>query len=127
MIRCRRYVGLLAAGAVAIFAIVTGCDDRPQLPPNYVEQQPPAPATEPTVERPTTQELISGPYTALKLDPLPIRLSVPSGWKLVTLGAITMLEGPTPSGDASIRFADRGYSTQQNIDLLYRREKGSGR
>jgi len=99
-------------------AMLCGCDDRPQIPPelldpNQESQTPPAPP------RPTTQQLTDGPYSRIKLDILPLTLDVPTGWKIVRMGALVLLEGYTPVDQARIQLAVRDRLSQSLVDALH--------
>src|SRR5262245_53680451 len=73
-----------------------GCDP-PKAPP---PPQPTAEATtQPTPQRPTTQQLLSGTFKKVPLPSAPLSISVPESWKIEPVGAITFLTGPTPSSE----------------------------
>jgi hypothetical protein len=106
---------LTAAIAVAsLLALGWACDSKKDAPP------PGPPATVPTLTtqpaagaapaatRPTTQELISAPRKSLVLGGFPLRLDVPPGWKLTTVGTATYLEGEAPHGEVRIQLVPQG-------------------
>lgn len=117
---------LVALGGLC--ATHVGCDEPP-VPPELQEPTTPAETTDAKEPpRPTTQELVSGPYTRIRLDTLPLTLSVPIGWKIEPLSNLVLLEGFTPAGQVRIQLSTRDHVQQSVVDALYsgaRREADS--
>jgi hypothetical protein len=99
-------------------ASLIGCDRHP-APPTPPPTASAAPASpEPT--RPTTQELLEGPYKKLPLPGMPLAVQVPAGWKIEVEGSLTFLEGPTPTGNAMIQLAQRESRSPDQVESLLR-------
>ena len=112
-----------ACGAVVVLAAAgpgTGCDDAAAPPPNVVADQPAAKPHEADPARPTTQELLEEPRTLIALGELPLTVRVPRGWAVKTLAGTThvLLEGPTPSGDASIQLNVRPSASAEKLGMI---------
>src|ERR1700733_1694871 len=92
---------------------VIGCY-RPPAPPPPAASAAPA-AAQPT--RPTTQELLNGPYKKLTLPGMPLAVQVPASWKIEVDGPLTYLEGPTPSDNAMIQLAQRESRNPDQVEI----------
>jgi hypothetical protein len=103
----------VAAVAVALGMHCVGCDTRSA--PSA--QSSDASTTRPD-SRPTTQQLLTGPYKTLFLTGTPLSIRVPEIWKLDPAGALNFLEGPSPSGTSIIQFADRGLLKPDQYETL---------
>lgn len=100
-----------------------GCD-RPAPPPPKLTAPPPAATQE---VRPTTQELLSGPYKRIALPGMPLSVQVPESWK-IEIGKdypATFLAGPSPSGQARIQLSKPDSFTfkQEQIDAIVAKAK----
>jgi hypothetical protein len=108
--------------ALALTASFIGCDDRSKVPAEIeekVQRQQEAQNEQAAPPRPTTQELVSGPYQRIRLETVPLTLDVPQSWKIEHLGTIALLQGPTPFDSARIQFARRDPVNQSTLDVLY--------
>jgi hypothetical protein len=96
-----------------------GCDDASEPPPHLVADQP-EPKPHKAEARPTTQELLEGPRKPVSLGELPLTVQAPKGWGLKTLSGTShvLLEGPTPSGDASIQLNVRPTTSAARLELI---------
>jgi hypothetical protein len=110
-------VGLLLAGI--------GCDDKNSLPESVQKAAAKAQDQAGTPQRPTTRELVNGPKRRLKLTPIPFTARVPVSWKIENLGSgnLTILGGPTPSGEAQLQVTARSPATAEDIDIIKRASK----
>jgi hypothetical protein len=114
----------IACGAAVmlagIFAVGGGCDDTSAPPPHLVADQPAAKPVEAEPTRPTTQELLQGPRKPVSLGDLPLTVRAPGGWALKTLANTThvLLEGPTPSGEATIQLNVRPVINAQKLEMI---------
>jgi len=71
--------------------------------------------------RPTTQELLDGERVTLSLDILPLRMKVPTQWKITrpgSSGRLVVLEGPTPGGLAQINLKHQDPPTPKAFEQL---------
>jgi hypothetical protein len=113
--------------ASALAASLPGCDDRSKVPAEIEErvkrQQQEVQNEQASPPRPTTQELVSGSYQRIRLETVPLTMSVPQSWKIEHLGNIALLQGPTPFGSARIQFARRDPVNQPTLDVLYNSAK----
>ena len=113
----------LACGAAALLAgaicVGSGCDDASDPPPHLVADQPAPKPVEADV-RPTTQELLEGPRKAVSLGELPLTVQAPKGWGLETLSGTShvLLQGPTPSGEASIQLKVRPSTSAAKLEMI---------
>jgi len=117
---------LAATVLVAIVLVAFGCDDSSSVPPSVQQAAVKAKAHGPQAPpRPTTQELVNGPKRRLPLTPLPFSVSVPPSWKVQSLGAgsITVLTGPTPSGEAQIQLTSRATAKKEELEIIRRAAK----
>lgn len=102
--------------AMLTLSLLVGCEPEEPVPPPEI-QQPAAPAG-PT--RPTTQELVDGPRHELSLGSLPATISVPKSWELRSPTGqvpITVLAGPTPTGEAVLRLLKLNKLSPQTHQL----------
>jgi hypothetical protein len=110
----RKRINMMLLAALA----AVGCEQRPAPPP----PPPPAAAVVEETTRPTTQQLVSGPYKELTLPGLPLAVQVPQSWTITQAERLSLLEGPTPADTATIQFAQRdplrGDDLQSFIDRL---------
>ncbi len=97
---------ILALGIVAI----GGCGRSEDSTPTASEPPPPT--------RPTTQDLVSGDRTELDIKSAPLSVKVPPSWKVELVDGITMLEGPTPSGDTTITVTTLPGMSSRRIELM---------
>jgi hypothetical protein len=114
---------LLVAGLL-ICAIA--CDDSTSVPPSVQDAATKAKAQGPQGPlRPTTQELLQGSRKRLALTPLPFSVNVPTSWKIDSLGSgsITVLTGPTPSGEAQIQLSSRSTIKKEDLEVVQRAAK----
>ncbi len=118
-----KHVLLIAVGLLLIVAI--GCDDKDSLPESVQKAAAKAEDQAAVPHRPTTQELVNGPKRRLKLTPIPFTARVPTTWKIDNLGGgnLTVLEGPTPSGEAQLQVTTRSQATAEDIDIIKRASK----
>ena len=107
--------------AIGAFA---GCDQRPAAPPATMPAAVAAALTE--TSRPTTQDLLSGPYKEMLLPGLPIALQVPQSWKITQAGPLSLLEGPTPADTATIQFAQRDPLRAEDVQTFIDRLRQEG-
>jgi hypothetical protein len=109
----RNSVGILLLAAL----LASACDEKPSAPAVLSEQARHA-AEGP--KRPTTQELLTGPRKRIVLGPMPFSVRAPASWKIEVLPAngISMLQGPTPSGEAQIQLSTRPTTSSQDLDRL---------
>ena len=115
---------VLVLGALLMTAIA--CDDSTSVPTSVQEAATKAKAQGPEgPARPTTQELIKGSRKRLALTPLPFSVSVPTSWKIDSLGSgsITVLTGPTPSGEAQIQLTSRATMKKEDLEVVERAAK----
>src|ERR1043166_1307910 len=93
--------GWLSIVAVALLA--GACDERPQAS-KAVQQAASQGNQDP--QRPTTQQLLTGPRTRLTLGAIPFSVRAPLSWRTRVLASsgVTILTGPTPSGEAQIQL-----------------------
>jgi hypothetical protein len=91
--------------------VVAGCDRSPTPPPPAADET--APDT-----RPTTEELLSGQRTQLDIKSAPLSIKVPASWKIEMVDGLSMLEGPTPSGDTTITIATLPGMSSKRIDMM---------
>jgi hypothetical protein len=88
-----RFGVALAAVVAGTILIGAGCDDRPTPPPPAAQRNADGSQTDPSAPpRPTTQELVAGPYKHLQLAPLPLTADVPQSWEVEN----NTLKGPIP-------------------------------
>jgi hypothetical protein len=59
---------------------------------------------------PTTQQLLTGPKTPLRLGEIPLVMDVPKNWGLQSIaeGSVITVSGPASSGEINIRLGGRG-------------------
>ena len=113
----------LASGAAVLLAgmigVGSGCDDASDPPPHLVADQP-APKPIEAEVRPTTQELLEGPRKPVSLGELPLTVQAPKGWGLGTLSGTShvLLQGPTPSGEASIQLKVRPTTSAAKLEMI---------
>jgi hypothetical protein len=93
-------------------AVISGCDRSPAPPPQTADAMP-APAT-----RPTADELMSAERTQLDINSAPLSIKLPTSWKIVMVDGVSVLEGPTPSGETTITIATLPGMSSHRIDLL---------
>jgi hypothetical protein len=108
---------VLMIGLAAIM-MASGCN-RPKPPP-------PPPATQaaaPEPVRPTTQQLLTGTYHKIPLPGMPLVVDVPQGWTIDTAAGLTFLQGPTPSGTATIQLAVRDPYSPVQLEMIVQRGK----
>jgi hypothetical protein len=87
----------LIVGLAMAFSVL-GCDKKKQEA-EHVDVPASRPAvTRSAATRPSTQDLLNGPRKSLILGALPLRMSVPETWKIVTADSASWLEGSTPHG-----------------------------
>jgi hypothetical protein len=98
-------------------AFLFGCDRHPEPPPAAptAAAAVSAPAQPP---RPTTQELLSGPYKTIVLPGMPLSVQAPQSWKIDVEGPLTFLQGPTPTDDAMIQLAQRETRSSDQVENL---------
>jgi hypothetical protein len=97
---------------------VAGCDRRPARPPQARTPEN-EPATQPAEEpRPTTQELVNGPYKVVPLPSMPLAVKAPASWKIDVSGPVVFVGGPTPYGTATIQLAQRESIKSEQLDIL---------
>lgn len=102
----------------AMLATGLGCEPDDARPPAGAGN--PGATSPPASARPSTQALLEGPRHDLKLDFLPLTMSVPESWQLKTISgevAVTVLSGPSPHGDVAIRLSRLITLTPQTADL----------
>src|SRR5205807_2797935 len=70
--------------------------------------------------RPTTQDLLTGERTSLKLGSLPLVMDVPKSWKVESpTGGGEWLQGPTPHGQVRIQLTSQGTPfTSSTLNLM---------
>ena len=112
---------VLLAGAMGVGS---GCDDASDPPPHLVADQPAAKPHE-AEARPTTQELLAGPRKPVSLGELPLTVQAPKGWGLQTLSGTShiLLQGPTPSGEASVQLNIRPTTSAEKLEMIVRGAK----
>ncbi len=108
-----RAATIAAAAAVLAGSLAAGCEEPPVAPP-ILTSEPSAPP------RPTTQELVQGPRTSIPLGSIPLTVRAPAGWAVKNMEgtSLTLLEGPTPAGEASIQFNDRPLTSAAKLEIL---------
>jgi hypothetical protein len=99
-----------------------GCDESPAPPPQLAQ---PAPATAPA--RPTTQELLTGPYKKIPLPNMPLTLTVPQSWN-IEVGKdfpATFVTGPSPSSTIFIQLSQPDANTfkQEQLETILNRAR----
>lgn len=100
-----RVIGWLAVGGLIL--AVGGCGKKKSTAVELPEAGHKARAEQ---AGPTTQQLLNGPRTRIKLASLPLSLEVPKGWAISQPEgtSITFLEGPLPSGgEAHIQLTSK--------------------
>jgi hypothetical protein len=113
---------LLSIAFVGVSLI--GCDDSNTLPPEIQEQlrqqeQQQTPKDPSAKPRPATQELVNeANYKRISLQPLPLTLNVPPGWKPEPFGPRTLLEGYSPTDLVRIQLAQRPHLTDLQYEAL---------
>src|SRR5450432_1981612 len=108
----QRMVRLIFFMAWGVFLI--SCNRSPKPPPaSAISAQ-----TKPEAARPTTQELLSGPYKRMVLPGMPLAIQVPQSWKIEVDGSLTFLQGPTPTDNAIIQLAQRESARPDQIEIL---------
>jgi hypothetical protein len=100
------------AACVLLLGALGGCEDRPSVPPHVVEQ------VRQNQQQPDPHQLLHGPRKRLTLTPVPISLEVPASWDLEKLGTITLVRGPTPSGEAMLQPLTRPTLTGEQVEML---------
>lgn len=91
---------------------VTGCDEQVE-PLQPTPNDTAANAVAPMPPTPTTQELVEGPRTQLRLTPLPLNATVPAGWTVVkhrgtgSMADVSIVEGYSPAGKVLISLSAR--------------------
>jgi hypothetical protein len=112
--RCVTLTSLL----LLLLGALSACEDRSQVSPEVRQAQQRAEQQGPP--RPTTQQLLTGPRKRLALSPIPFSVGVPMSWKIGTPkdGTVTILEGPTPSGDAQIQINLHPPLTKDKLDII---------
>ncbi|HEX8520923.1 MAG TPA: hypothetical protein VF669_01620 [Tepidisphaeraceae bacterium] len=119
--RNRMILGMLAA-----LILIGACDDRTSVPQNVQDAATKAQADAAKgPQRPTTQELLTGPKKRLALTPLPFSAQVPGSWRVETLasGSLTVLTGPTPSGEAQVQLSSRSLTSKDELGVIQRAAK----
>ena len=116
-----KLAGVFAAVTMFGAGLLIGCDDKPTLPPGYSEGSDNKPSAD---ARPTTQELLSGPFKRLSLAPLPLSANVPASWsvKMMT-DNLYFLQGPSPSAEVQVQIAERTSETAEKLDRMLRAAK----
>lgn len=115
---------LAACGAAVLLAGIlgagTGCEDASAPPPHLLADQPASKPSETETPRPTTQELLAGPRKPVSLGELPLTVQAPAGWAVNTLTGTThvLLEGPTPSGEATIQLNIRPVTSALKLEMI---------
>jgi hypothetical protein len=121
-----KWPGTCCGCAIAfVAAMLLGCDERSgSRPPGYTETDPSQSSKSTTAPaRPTTQELIEGPYKKLSLFPLALSVSAPQSWAVSSpVERLYFLQGPAPSGgsDVQIQLAERTSETRDRLERLFR-------
>lgn len=90
------------------------CEEPPPMPVPTTE-----PATQP--DRPTTQQLIDGPWKRTPIGYVPVSLELPEGWEVKTFGdasQFVFLEGPAPRDDVKIQLAQRPTVTAERLQFI---------
>jgi hypothetical protein len=87
-----------------------GCSKEPDTP--MADSVPPPPA------RPTTRDLIEGARADMPINSAPLTVKVPPSWKIELVDGVSILEGPTPSGDTTITVSTLPGMTPKHIDLM---------
>jgi hypothetical protein len=107
--RRQQIVAWALAGVLALSAGL-GCEDKDTLPPEVVaarQEQERQARLPKKPQYPTTQELLTGPKTRLRLATFPLSVEVPKGWSLASStvegGPIT-LTGQGSSGDITLQL-----------------------
>ncbi len=106
-----------ACAAVLLAAVGgSGCEDSSAPPPLIQEATP----YEPPATRPTTQELLEGVRVPVSLGELPLTVQAPRGWAVQPLRGTShiLLQGPTPSGEASVQLNPRPLTTGEKFDII---------
>jgi hypothetical protein len=88
----------------------TGCEKSP-APPAMAAAPPPS-------ARPTTRDLIEGARTDMPITAAPLSIKVPPSWKAELVDGVSILEGPSPSGDAEITVSTLPGMSSQRIELM---------
>ncbi len=117
---------LVCVALTSILCWGLACDDNNTVPPAVQQAAEKAQAQGPKgPPRPTTQELLTGGRRRFALSPLPFSVSVPTSWKVDSLGAgsITVLAGPTPSGEAQIQLSTRSVAKKDELEIIQRAAK----
>jgi hypothetical protein len=106
----------VASAVLFAGAMFTGCDEAPVAPPELLKEPP----RETQPPRPTTQALLEGPRKRLTLGVIPLAVRAPASWGVKHLDGtnLTMLEGPTPTGDVSIQLSERPLTSAAKFDVL---------
>jgi hypothetical protein len=103
-----RGVLLLALGGWAL----SGCNRSGDTPSPSAQNEPETPA------HPTTQELLTGDRTQVDIKSAPLSMKLPPSWKIELVDGMSMLEGPSPSGDATIMVTTLPGMSQQHIEMM---------
>ncbi len=106
-----------ACAAVLLAAVYgSGCEDPLPPPPNLIPDMP----QDVAVTRPTTQELLGGARISVSLSELPLTVQAPAGWAVQPLRGTShiLLQGPTPSGEASVQLNPRPLTTGEKFDVI---------
>ena len=122
----RWIVPALVFGAAGLMATI-GCDDKPNVPAQVLQQQAKAAEEQKHPNKhPTTQELISGKRSRTALIPLPLTMELPPGWgKLnevsdagLKLNAGNLLQGYTPNGEVQIQLSARPAMKKEDLNHM---------
>jgi hypothetical protein len=124
------------AWTIAVIVLIGGvgglaCDDKDDaLSPEAIEARRRAQQLEErnklatSKPAPTTQQLLNGPKTTLRLGTLPLTLDVPAGWALTSSGDAISVSGPASSGEISINLSSVPTPIPANgIDVVFTRAK----
>jgi hypothetical protein len=109
--------------ASLILCLSAGCDRRDgtvsqaNIPPTSMPELAP---------RPTTQELLSGPFQKFVTPGIPVSIQAPKGWKISTTSGLTMLEGPSPTQDMMIQLAARDAIRREDVDVFIQHMRREG-
>jgi hypothetical protein len=95
--------------------LIAGCSND-----DSSSSAPPTPPPDNSAVHPTTQQLLTGPRSALELKFVPATLQAPVGWEVKSFneGLVATVQGPTPTDFVSISLpASRVISTDQEKGL----------
>jgi len=120
----RTSVRLLVSLFIAVSFLV-GCEEKNSATENAKVAAKAEAEARKGPQRPTTQELLTGPRKRINVTPLPFSANVPLSWKVESLGAgsIIVLTGPSPSGEAQIQLANRSTAKKEELEIIQRAAK----